>query len=279
MRRHERRAWSRRLADVIIGAMVAVLALGPVVWGLSTSFKLPKDLFKFPPQLIPDDPTLSNYARLFKEGIGIPILNSTIITALTILLALTIGSLAGYALARFQFRGKAAVMLIVIIVMSIPLPSLIVPTFTFAANVGLINTRLGLVLFYTAYQLPLAVWILYGFFTTVPQEIEQAAMVDGYSRLQTLRKIVLPLSLPGLIAAGLFVLTFAWNDFIVALVLTNSEAVRTLPVAIYFFLGFFGREWGPLTAAAMISIVPVIAIFVLFQRYFVSGMTTGSMKG
>jgi len=135
------------------------------------------------------------------------------------------------------------------------------------------------VLLYTAYQLPLAVWVLYGYFRTIPTEYENAAMVDGYSRLAALRKVVLPLSAPGLIAAGLFTLTFAWNDFVVAVAMNSSDDARTLPVAIYTYLGFFGREWGPLTAAAMVSIVPVIAVFVIFQKYFLSGMTGGGVKG
>jgi len=170
-------------------------------------------------------------------------------------------------------------MFVIVAVMSIPLPSLLVPTFTFLAQIDLINTLTGLVLLYTAYQLPMTVWILYGYFLTLPEALENAARIDGYGRLATLRKVVLPLSWPGLIAAGLFVLTFAWNDFVVAVAMNTSESVRTLPVAIYHYLGFFGREWGPLTAAAMVSIVPVVAVFVLFQRYFLSGMTGGGVKG
>jgi len=121
--------------------------------------------------------------------------------------------------------------------------------------------------------------LLYGYFSSLPVELERAAMIDGCTRLQTLRRIVLPLSGPGLIAAGLFVLTFAWNDFVVAVVMMSSEDVKTLPVAIYGYLGFYGRDWGPLTAAAMVSIVPVILVFVAFQRYFLSGMTGGGVKG
>src|SRR5690606_15935990 len=136
------------------------------------------------------------------------------------------------------FRGKSLLLFSVIAVMSIPLPSLIVPTYTFAASMGLLDTQLILVLLYSAYQLPLAAWIIMGFLQSVPERIEHAALIDGYSRLGVLRHIVVPLAMPGLIAAGLFVLIFAWNDFIVALVMNNSEATRTLPVAIYFFLGF-----------------------------------------
>jgi ABC-type glycerol-3-phosphate transport system permease component len=279
VRPHRRRIRARVIADAIVATVIAVVALGPILFGLSTSLKARDALFRFPPELWPASPTWDNYRLLFSEGVAVPILNSVLITAATVVLSLAIGSLTAYALARFAFRLKGAVLVLVVVVMSIPLPSLIVPTFTFASQVGLIDSRIGLVLFYTAYQLPLAAWILWGFFTTVPEQLEQAAMIDGYSRLAALRRVVLPLSTPGLVAAGLFVLIFAWNDFVVALVLINSESLRTLPVAIYYFQGFFGREWGPLTASAMLSIVPVLIVFVIFQRHFLSGMTAGSVKG
>ena len=121
----------------------------------------------------------------------------------------------------------------------------------FLAELGLLNTRTALVLLYTAYQLPIVVWVLFGFFQTLPHELERAALIDGYTRFQALIKIVLPLSKTGLVAAGLFVLTFAWNDFVVALVMTSSDEIRTLPIAIYNYLGYYGREWGPLTASAI----------------------------
>jgi ABC-type glycerol-3-phosphate transport system permease component len=121
--------------------------------------------------------------------------------------------------------------------------------------------------------------MLYGYFLSLPREIEQAARIDCYSHLGVLRRVVLPLSRTGLVAAALFVVVFAWNDFVVAVTMTSSEAARTLPVAIYFYLGFYGREWGPLLAASILSIIPIIAAFVFVQRYFMSGMTGGSVKG
>jgi ABC-type glycerol-3-phosphate transport system permease component len=272
----------RRLRRVVRGAtaaIICVVALFPIVWGFSTSLKPATAILAFPPELVPSQPTLAHYRLLIETGIGRPILNSLVVSALTVALCLLLGALAAYALARLKFRGKAVVMFVIVAVMSIPLPSLLVPTFTFLAQLDLINTLTGLVLLYTAYQLPMTVWILYGYFQTLPEALENAARIDGYGRLAVLRKVVLPLSWPGLIAAGLFVLTFAWNDFVVAVAMTTSENVRTLPVAIYHYLGFFGREWGPLTAAAMVSIVPVVAVFVIFQRYFLSGMTGGGVKG
>ncbi|MFO1310684.1 MAG: carbohydrate ABC transporter permease [Burkholderiales bacterium] len=273
------RALLRRILNAAVTAAVCVAALFPILWGLSTSLKSASGILEYPPSLLPSPPTLEHYAQLFGTGIHRYLWNSAVVSALTVALCVILAALAAYALARFEFKGKGPVMFVIVAVMSIPLPSLTVPTFTFLALVGLTNTLTGLVLLYTAYQLPLAVWVLYGYFKTIPTEYENAAMVDGYSRFAALRKVVLPLSAPGLIAAGLFTLTFAWNDFVVAVAMNSSDDVRTLPVAIYNYLGFFGREWGPLTAAAMVSIVPVIVVFVIFQKYFLSGMTGGGVKG
>lgn len=277
--RHTWRGRAHRLVDGLTVALVAVIALFPIVWGLSTSLKPTDRILEYPPRLIPDPVSLEHYATLLATGIGRYLLNSTLVSALTVLLSLVVGAMAAYALARYRFRGRRFTLLSIIVVMSIPLPSLLVPTYVFLAEIGLLNTRAGLVVLYTAYQLPIVVWVLFGYFQTIPIELDRAAMIDGYSRFAVLRKIIIPLSTTGLIAAGLFVLTFAWNDFVVALVMTSSDEIRTLPIAIYNYLGYYGREWGPLTAASMVSIVPVIVLFVIFQRYFLSGVTGGSVKG
>jgi multiple sugar transport system permease protein len=274
----KRRKRLRQLAHGAITVLIALVALFPILWGLSTSLKPAAELAIFPPTLLPSEPTLEHYALLFRTGIERFVLNSVIVSVASVALCLALGSLAAYAMARIPFRGSAPLLLAVVALMSIPLPSLLVPTFTFLARLGLLDSLTGLTLLYTAYQLPIVVWVLYGYFQTIPIELEQAARVDGYSQFDTLRKIVLPLSGPGLVAAGLFVVTFAWNDFVVAVAMNSSEAVKTLPVAIYGYLGFYGREWGPLTAAAILSTVPVIIIFVVFQRFFLGGMTSGGVK-
>jgi ABC-type glycerol-3-phosphate transport system permease component len=269
----------RRAVDGIVLFLVAATALFPILWGLSTSLKPVAKIMEYPPQLVPRPPTFEHYRQLFDAGIALNIFNSLLVSFLTVVVSLVIGSLGAYALARFDFFGKKIVMFMVISVMSIPLVSLMVPSYTFLFNLGLLDSRTGLVLLYTAYQLPVTVWVLYAFFTTLPLELERAAMIDGYSRLEALRRIVIPLSKPGMVAAGLLIVVFAWNDFVVALTMTASESVRTLPVAIYNYLGYYGREWGPLTAGAMVSIIPIIVVFIAFQRYFLSGMTGGSVKG
>lgn len=273
-----RRSGRRALVSLLINALIVTVALAPILWGLSTSIKPTPAILRYPPQLIPDAPTFEHYVFLFQTGIMRPILNSAIVSVASVVLCLFIGCVSAYALARMNFRGNAILLFGTVALMSIPLPSLLVPTFTLLANVGLTNSLVGLTLLYTAYQLPIVVWIMYGYIQSLPVELEHAAMIDGYSRWQILYKVVLPLSGPGLVASGLFVLTFAWNDFVVAVAMNSAEAVKTLPVAIYGYLGFFGRDWGPLTAAAMVSIIPVIIVFIFFQRFFLSGMTSGGVK-
>jgi ABC-type glycerol-3-phosphate transport system permease component len=277
-RKWRSRSLARRAITWALNLIILAVALGPILWGLSTSLKPTQAILRYPPQIIPETTTFEHYLFLFETGIGRPILNSVIVSVGSVLLCLVVGCIAAYALARIKFRGSAFLLFGTMALMSIPLPSLLVPTFTLLANAGLTNSLIGLTLLYTAYQLPIVVWIMYSFILSLPIELEHAAMIDGYSRGQILRKIVLPLSGPGLVASGLFVLTFSWNDFVVAVAMNSSEATKTLPVAIYGYLGFFGRDWGPLTAAAMVSIVPVIVVFLFFQRFFLSGMTSGSVK-
>lgn len=274
-----RTSWPRRIFDLLLIVAVTIVALTPILWGLSTSLKPANRILEYPPRLIPETPTLEHYARLFETGILKYLFNSLTISAATILLTLAIGFVAAYGLARFRFFGRRILLLSIIVIMSIPMEALLVPTFSLFAKWGLVDTRLSLVLLYTAYQLPLSIWILFGHFQSLPIELERAAMVDGYSRFALMRKIVLPLSGAAMVAVGLFAFTFAWNDFVVALVMTTTDSIRTLPIGIYNYLGFYGREWGPLTAAAMFSIVPVVLLFIRFQRYFLAGVTSGSVKG
>jgi len=262
-----------------VSLLVAAAALFPILFALSSSFKDSREIIRFPPSLLPEAPTLENYGAIWNAGVGGFLVNSLIVSTLTVLLCVALGAPAAYALARYRFSGRTAMIAVIIAVMSIPVASLLIPTYTLIADIGLMNTHAGLVLVYTAYQLPIAIWILAAYFQSLPEELEWSAMMDGYSRIQTLRRVVLPLSRPGLVAAVLFVVVFAWNDFVVAVTLLSSEEKRTLPIAIYNFLGFYGREWGPLLASAMVATLPILVLFIVLQRYFVAGMTGGGVKG
>ena len=276
---YRRRARIVRFGNLAINLIIGAVALFPILWGVSSSFKPANQILEYPPRFIPTEPVLEHYVRIFQESAGYYLLNSLIVSAGAVGIALLLGAAGAYALTRFRFWGRSAVLVLMIAIMSIPIDSLLVPTYSMMSMVGLIDTRASLVLLYAAYQLPIVLWMLCGYFESLPVEIENAARIDGYGPLAVLFKIVLPLSKPGLVAAGLFVLVFAWNDFVVALVMTSSEAVRTFPVATYFYLGFYGREWGPLLAASVLAIAPILGIFIFLQRYFLSGLTGGSVKG
>ncbi|MGE0718591.1 MAG: carbohydrate ABC transporter permease [Alphaproteobacteria bacterium] len=263
----------------LVSAVIVVAALFPILFGLSSSLKPSAEILAFPPTLLPSAPTLQHYREIFASGTLGYVWNSLFVSAATVVLCLGIGALAAYPLARFRFRGKTAIMVLIVVVMSIPVASLLIPTYTLIADVGLVNTHTGLILVYAAYQLPIVIWILAAYYQSLPEELEWSALIDGYSRLQVLWKIVMPLARPGMIAATLFVVTFAWNDFVVAVTLLSSDEKRTLPIGIYNLLGFYGREWGPLLASAMVATVPILVLFVFLQRYFLAGMTGGSVKG
>lgn len=273
------RELATRALRLLVSLFIAAVALFPILFGLSSSFKDPREIIRFPPSLLPESATLENYFAIWNAGIAGFLTNSLVVSALTVLLCVALGAPAAYALARYRFAGRAGIVGVIIAVMSIPVASLLIPTYTLIADIGLMNTHSGLVLVYTAYQLPIAIWILAAYFQSLPEELEWSAMMDGYSRFQTLWRVVLPLSRPGLVAAVLFIVVFAWNDFVVAVTLLSSEEKRTLPIAIYNFLGFYGREWGPLLASAMVATLPILVLFILLQRYFVAGMTGGGVKG
>lgn len=269
----------RHAARSLLSVAIIVVALFPIFWGLMSSLKPAREIVQFPPSLLPSTITFEHYETILKAGAMGNLVNSLLVSVATVILCIGIGALAAYALARFEFPGKRMVLVAIIAVMSIPVASLLIPTYTLIAEIGLVNTHVGLVLVYSAYQLPIVVWILAAYYQSLPIELEWSAMMDGYSRFQALWKVVLPLSRPGIIASALFVVVFAWNDFVVAVTLLSSEDTRTLPIAIYNFLGFYGREWGPLLASSMISTIPLLILFVVLQRYFMAGMTNGSVKG
>lgn len=274
-----RTAYLKRLSTYLAHAFVAIVALFPIVWGLLTSLKPSEEIIQFPPRILPQRVTLEHYQSIIETGVLGYTWNSIFVSSGTIVLCLGCAAIGAYALARFRFFGRGMVLALVVVVMSIPVASLLIPTYTMISEIGLVNTHLALILVYSAYQLPIVIWILAAYYQSLPEELEWSALIDGYSHLEVLWKVVLPLSKPGLVASVLFVITFAWNDFVVAVTLLSSDELRTLPIGIYNFLGFYGREWGPLLASSMVSIVPLIIVFVFLQRYFIAGMTGGGVKG
>jgi ABC-type glycerol-3-phosphate transport system permease component len=267
------------------GILISVLLLFsftltfPYIWALSTSFKPPRTILSVPPKLIPTPFTVEHYLRLVNDNIFIYFFNSLFNSLFSVFFTLLLASFAGYSLSRFRFRGRNLFMIIVIVNMAIPLLSTLLPLFFIFSKLGLVNQRFTLPVVYVAHRLPLATWIMLNFFQTVPRSLEESAYIDGLSRFKSIFYILIPLSKPGLLTAGLFTFLFSWNDYLGAVFLTSSIQFRTLPVAMHSYLGYYGREWGPLCGAGIVAIIPVIVLYALFRNYLLGAYISGSVKG
>lgn len=267
-----------RVALYACMALVSVLALLPFVWAFLTSLKPERQVFAFPPQLLPAPATLYNYGRAIDHGLLLALFNSTVISLTTVALVLAAGSLAAYALARITFRGSQVVLFLIVAPMMIPGLVNLVPTYIVMAKLGLLDSYQGLILIYWVHSLPLAIWVLRGFFQSIPGELEDAAAVDGASRLRSLWSIVLPLSQPALAAVALLVFLNSWNEFVIASIMTSSSLMRTAQVFLYLNVTDVGVNWGEMMASALAINVPVLALFLVLQRRFIAGLTAGALR-
>lgn len=274
-----RGSWLRIGHGVLI-VLVIVWSLIPYVWTLFTSFKTERELYQFPVTYWPHVPTIINYIQVFTQNpFGRFLLNSTIVTLTSTVVCLFIASLAAYAFARLQFRGREILLVGLLVVAMIPLITVIVPLYILVRNLGLLNTYWGLIAPYVTYSLPVAIFILTAFFREIPQELEEAALIDGCTRLNTLWRIIAPLAAPGLITAGIIVFVYTWNEFLVALTLTSTTDVRTITVGIALYRGEFTFPWGVISAAVTLATIPIMALILLGQRLVVRGLTAGAVKG
>jgi multiple sugar transport system permease protein len=283
MARLRRRAssWGTWLA---LGAFV-VLALGPIAWGIITSFTPTRALTQSPPDLALTNLTLGNYAAVLTERGNLPdaLLDSAIVATLTAALSLTLGSAAAYALARLRVPGSNKILLAVLATQMFPGIVIAIPLFILYSQVrplgySLIDSHLGLSLTYLSFTLVVVIWILKGFFESIPPQLERAAAVDGASTLQTFRLIVLPISLPALFAAGVFAFIEAWNEFFFAIILTRVD-VKTVPIAIAEFSGQYQTLYGEMLAAAVLASIPVVVLAIVFRGFIVKGFVEGAVKG
>ena len=267
------------VAYVILIALL-VFALAPVALMIGTAFKPNVEIFQVPPRWLPRAPTLSNFQKVvFNSGIPRYALNSVIIGTLTTFAALVLGTLAGYGFSRFKFPGNRALSLFMLLGQLLPLIALIVPFFQIFDAVGLLDTKIGIALAHLTTALPLVTWMSASYFSTIPVELDEAAIIDGCTRMQALRKVVLPVSLPGIISIALFAFLMSWNEFVLASVLTNTDNSKTLPIGLSEFATMFTVDWGSTMAAAFLMTVPVVAVFLAFQKQFVRGLSAGAVKG
>jgi multiple sugar transport system permease protein len=269
-----RAAVSRQLLLYLLLGSYAALVLIPIAIVLSASL----DVAGLP-RLFPEAITLQHYARIlgdakFARALG----NSFIVAGGSMVVSLLISALAGYAFSRYDFPGKAILMAVILGIFMIPVAVNIIPLYVMLQRLGWLNTYPGLIIPYQALILPLNVWLLKSFFDTIPRELEEAALVDGASRLTAFWRVTLPLIWPGIAVAGMFAFRFIWNDFVFAATFTSTAGMRTWQAAMYTFLGLERTDWGPLTAGVTIGMLPVIVLFIFFQRQFIEGLTMGGVK-
>lgn len=261
----------------------------PLIWLLLSTIQTQASLLRVPPQILPDAVTLQNYIDIFKpaafgENSGqstflLALRNSVLISLGTTVIAMLFGTLAAYAFARFNIPRKRPLLLVVLGSQLLPPISVIIPLFRMFKSAGLLDTLFALILAYSTFSIPFVVWIMAGYFQSVPLELEEAARIDGATRFQSFLSIALPLAAPGLAATAIFTLLNAWDEFFFALIFTSTYASKTVPVALAEFIGRHSVNWGMLVTGGLIASLPPIVLSLLFYRYIVSGLAAGGVKG
>ncbi|MFY9305206.1 MAG: carbohydrate ABC transporter permease [Rhodoluna sp.] len=258
---------------------VGFLFLVPYLRMLTTSLTPDQELYSIPAEYFPSRLEFSNFITVWDSApIADYIVNTLIIAGAATILVLLVAVPAAYYLARFRFRGRGLVLLLVLATQMFAPTSMVIGIYREFVSLGLVNTYLALILVNAAFNLAFSVWILSGFFSGIPAEVEEAAMLDGCSRWQVMRRVTLPLSLPGLLTAIIFTFIAAWNEFVVALTLTSTPDVRPLTVGLTGFVGLYEVQWHYVFAVSLIAIIPVVILFISIEKWLVSGLTAGSIK-
>ncbi|MFS0912222.1 carbohydrate ABC transporter permease [Microbacterium sp. 179-I 3D2 NHS] len=268
--------WGRRLTLTL----VTLFALLPIYWMVLTSLRSPDEVFSFPPNFLPTSITFDAFEAIFSDGRLLHYLgNSMLVASVTAVGSVFVGMYCAYSFSKFRYRGRRSFMFLLLVSQLFPQILLLITIYGLFSAMGLLNSYLALVISFTTFTLPLCVWMMKGIFDNIPDEIIEAAKVDGAGQGTIIHRILLPLIAPGMIAAGLFAFIRGWNDFVFALTL-SGEATRTLPPGLVnTYLSEFSNRWPELMAASLIASIPVIVIFLALQRYFVAGLSSGAIKG
>jgi multiple sugar transport system permease protein len=277
----KRTAWNGLVGFYVPILIAAVGLLFPFYWLVATAMKTPEEAFRIPPTWYPHELTLRGFREVFTGGaFSAALWNSFFVAVITSLLAVAIGLCGGYALARLRSRWRQTAGLGLIFSQLFPAAAILIPLSVFWSKVGLHASYTALIITYLAQAVPIATWLLKGYLETVPREMEEQAWIDGAGRGRAFFSVVLPLSLPAIGATAMLAFIHAWNEFLFALTLTGTDPQKkTLPVALVDFIGQHGIEWDKLMAASVVACVPPVALFLLAQRFFVSGLTSGAVKG
>jgi len=253
--------------------------VGPILWMVSVALKSPQETFRFPPTFLPEWPTLENFAKALNPGFLRYALNSILVAGLTTVLTLSFAVFSSYSFSRLKFRGRKPLLVIILLTQLLPLAVLIVPMFRIMSSLGMINTYPALIIAYLTFTIPVAVWFLRSFFHNIPYELEEAAMMDGCTRMRAFFSVILPLSLPGISATGSYVFFVTWQELLFSLAFMTSKDMRTLPLGVLDFIGEHITDWGALMAASILVCVPVFLLFIFMQNQLIAGLTEGAVKG
>ena len=260
--------------------VLLLITVIPFFWMLVSSFKSLAELYSVPVTWLPQEATFANYRKvLFDSNVPRYFWNSTVVSLGSTIIALIFATPAAYGFSRFEFRGRSVWQMLILMAHLLPSAALIVPLYIFLGYLNLLNTLLGLILVYLVLTLPLSIWMLTGYFKSIPVELEEAAIIDGASRWGVLLRIMLPLSLPGIVVIFLYSFVATWNEFIFALSFANDVTVKTLPIGLAEFSTEYDTDWGAIMAASVIMSLPIAAIFLGLQKVFVGGLMSGATKG
>jgi multiple sugar transport system permease protein len=280
-----RRPSLRTWVEIALLALLAILMLFPVVWMLETSLKDGRDVYAVPAKLLGFDVTLDHYKDVFVQrggsgasDLAVSFKNSVLVAGASTVLATLLGVPAAWAYSRFTLKARRDQLFFILSTRFMPPVVVVIPIFLMYRDLGLIDTKLGLILIYAAFNLPFTIWMMKGFVDEVPAEYEDAAMLDGYSRLEAFWRFTLPLLVPGIAATAVFALIFSWNEFVFAIFLTSSESARTAPPAIAGLVGGTTIDWGLVAASAMVFAAPVLLFAFLVRKHLVAGVTLGAVR-
>jgi len=269
-----------RIALLVALLLGAIYAGFPVVWMISSSLKSNTEVFAYPPRLIGETFSASAYWVVLTDPEKRRFFfNSYLVSTLVTLFTLAVGILAGYSFSRYEFRFKKALNMLIISVQAVPPITLLIPYFSLIVMLRLHNTYAALVLTYMVFTLPYAILMMTGYFNTLPKELDEAVMMDGGNRIVALFRVLVPIALPGIVATGIYTFMQAWNECLFALTLTKTTDMRTVPVGIQMLMGQHSYEWNEMMAMSVLGCLPVLILYLFFQRYFIAGMTAGSIKG
>ena len=265
---------------VLVGlALGTVFAGFPVFWMLSSSFKKNSEIFAYPPQIITEGFSLDAYIVILTDPVKLRFFFNSYLVALSVTaLTLLVAILAAYAFSRYNFAGRKSMNLVILSVQAVPPITLLIPFFGLIVGLGLYNTYPGLILTYMVFTLPYAIIMMTAYFNTLPKELDEAAKIDGAGPLKVLTRILVPISIPGMVSVGTYTFMIAWNEYLFALTLTRTEEMRTVPIGIQLLMGQHSYEWNEMMAMSILGSLPVLLLFLFFQRYFIGGLTSGSLK-